>query len=56
MSASCSIDPDSRMSDNTGRLSCRCSTPRDNCDRAITGHCSSLANFFSCREISETSC
>ena len=37
MSASCSIDPDSRRSDSCGRLFSRVSTCRDSCDSAITG-------------------
>src|SRR5210317_387753 len=54
-SASCSIAPDSRRSDMTGRLSWRCSTLRLSCDNAITGTLSSLARDFSDREISEIS-
>ena len=47
ISASCSIAPDSRKSDNNGRLlPPRVSTARDNCDNAITGIDNSLANAF----------
>ena len=43
ISASCSIAPDSRKSERTGRLSPpRCSTERLNCERAITGTFNSL--------------
>jgi hypothetical protein len=54
-SASCSMAPDSRRSDITGRLFGRCSSERLSCDSAITGHFSSLARPFSEREISEIS-
>ena len=37
ISASCSIAPDSLKSLSTGFLSSLFSTPRDNCDKAITG-------------------
>ena len=55
MSASCSIEPDSRRSDSIGFLSSRCSTARLSCDSAITGRSSSLASCFSPRLISEIS-
>jgi hypothetical protein len=55
MSASCSIEPDSRRSDSCGRLSSRCSTARLSCDRAITGTSSSLASCLRPRLISEIS-
>ena len=47
ISASCSIDPDSRRSDSIGRRSVRDSTPRLSCARATTGICNSLfmANY-----------
>ena len=56
MSASCSIDPDSRRSDSIGLCSLRCSAALDSCDSAITGMSSSFANIFSERLISEISC
>ena len=37
MSASCSIEPDSRRSERIGRLSWRCSTARESWDRATIG-------------------
>ncbi len=55
MSASCSIEPDSRRSDSCGRLSSRCSTARLSWDRPITGTSSSLASCFRPRLISEIS-
>ena len=54
-SASCSIAPDSRRSEFTGRLLGRCSRARFNCDSATTGHRNSLAIAFRFREISEIS-
>ena len=54
-SASCSIAPDSRKSEFTGRLLGRCSRERLSCDRAITGQLNSFARAFSEREISEIS-
>ena len=56
MSASCSIEPDSRRSDICGRLSVRCSGPRLSWQIAMTGTSSSLASSFSARENSATSC
>src|SRR5215211_5242386 len=50
-SASCSIAPDSRRSDSTGRLSVRCSTPRLSWESAITGQSSSRASVLRPREI-----
>ena len=47
MSASCSIEPDSRKSDSCGRLSSRLSTARDSWDSAITGTDNSFAIAFS---------
>ena len=55
-SASCSMAPDSRRSDSSGRLSWRLSFARDSCDRQSTGTFSSLAMIFSEREMSETTC
>ena len=55
-SASCSIAPDSRRSESTGRLSCRCSTARESCESAITGTSRSRASILSEREICEISC
>ncbi|MCY1460046.1 hypothetical protein D9M71_775680 [compost metagenome] len=54
-SASCSIAPDSRKSEFTGRLLGRCSSERLSCDKATTGQLNSLASAFSEREISEIS-
>ncbi len=54
-SASCSIAPDSRRSDITGRLFGRCSSERLSCDSATTGTLSSFASDFIAREISEIS-
>ena len=54
-SASCSIEPDSRKSEFTGRLSARCSKLRFSCDKATTGICNSFANAFNEREISAIS-
>ncbi|CSD44722.1 Uncharacterised protein [Vibrio cholerae] len=54
-SASCSIEPDSRRSELTGRLSARCSKERFNCESATTGTFNSLANALSEREISAIS-
>ena len=54
-SASCSIAPDSRRSDITGRLFWRSSKRRLSCEHATTGTISSLARAFSEREISEIS-
>ena len=51
-SASCSICPVSLKSDKSGRLSCRDSTERDNCDNATTQTFNSRANNLSLREIS----
>src|SRR5699024_4418890 len=56
MSASCSIEPDSRRSEIIGRLSVRCSEERFSCDSAITGTWFSFASSLSERENSETSC
>ncbi|MNW61209.1 hypothetical protein D3C74_392500 [compost metagenome] len=56
MSASCSIEPDSRRSDMAGFLSVRCSAPRFSCEIAMTGTSSSFARSLSARENSETSC
>ncbi len=56
MSASCSIEPDSRRSDTCGRLSVRCSDPRFSWLNAITGTSSSLASSFNALENSATSC
>src|SRR5947207_2088376 len=50
-SASCSIEPDSRRSERSGRLSVRLSTARDSCERAITGTSRSPAITFSDLEI-----
>ena len=55
MSASCSIEPDSRRSDIIGRLSERCSGPRLSCESATIGTSSSLASSLIWRENSETS-
>jgi hypothetical protein len=52
MSASASIEPDSRKSLSMGRLSSRCSTARDNCDSAIMGHFNSRAIDLKARAIS----
>src|SRR5258707_391609 len=54
-SASCSIAPDSRRSDITGRLFGRCSSERLSWDSATTGTLSSFASDFIAREISEIS-
>ncbi|MNL85951.1 hypothetical protein D3C87_2144550 [compost metagenome] len=54
-SASCSMEPDSRRSELTGRLSARCSRLRLSCDSATTGTCSSFARAFNEREISAIS-
>ena len=56
ISASCSIDPDSRISDKTGRLSWRCSTPRDKLTQGNYRNFELLGQDFNCLEISETSC
>ena len=57
ISASCSMAPDSRRSDNNGLLlEPRVSTARDNCDSAITGTPNSLAKAFKFLEIVEISC
>ena len=57
MSASCSIAPDSRRSDNCGRLlPVRDSTERFNCDKAMIGMFNSLAMDFNEREMEATSC
>ena len=56
MSASCSMEPDSRRSDICGFLSVRCSGPRLSWESAMTGTSSSLASSLSARENSETSC
>src|SRR3546814_7111350 len=53
MSASCSIEPDSRRSESCGRLSSRCSTARLSCKSASTGTLRSLASVLSPRLISE---
>jgi hypothetical protein len=53
-SASCSMAPDSRRSDITGRLFGRCSSERLSCESAITGT-QLLRQAFSEREISEIS-
>ncbi len=55
MSASCSIEPDSRRSDSCGVLSVRCSEPRLSWLIAMIGTSSSLANSFIWRLNSETS-
>ncbi len=49
------MEPDSRRSAISGRLSGRCSSARLSWDSAITGTLSSLARAFSEREISEIS-
>ncbi|MNL79064.1 hypothetical protein D3C87_2055900 [compost metagenome] len=54
-SASCSIAPDSRKSEFTGRLFGRCSRERLSCESATTGQLNSLAKAFRDREISEIS-
>ena len=56
MSASCSIEPDSRRSESIGFLSVRCSGPRLSWLSATTGTSSSLASSLSARENSATSC
>ena len=56
MSASCSMEPDSRRSASCGRLSSRFSTARESCDRAMTGTFSSLARALRPVVISDTSC
>src|SRR3546814_3364373 len=56
MSASCSIEPDSRRAESCGRLSSRCSTARLSCESASTGTLRSLASVLSPRLISEISC
>ena len=53
-SASCSMAPDSRRSDITGRLFGRCSSERFSCDSAITGAFQFLSEPFSEREISRS--
>ena len=55
MSASCSIEPDSRRSDSFGICGLRDSTLRDSWERAMTGILSSRASCFNDREISEIS-
>ena len=45
-SASCSIAPDSRRSESTGRLSWRCSTARESCESASTGTSRSRAEHL----------
>ena len=55
MSASCSIEPDSRKSDSFGICGLRDSTLRESCERAITGMFSSRASCFKERDISEIS-
>ena len=55
ISASCSIEPDSRKSDNIGRLSLRDSKLLFSCDNAMIGISSSLAIILSPRLISLTS-
>ena len=55
MSASCSMEPDSRRSDSIGRFLPRISTARDSCDSAMTGMSISFASTFRPREISPTS-
>ena len=54
-SASCSIEPDSRKSEFTGRLSARCSNVRLSWERATTGTSNSFAKAFKEREISAIS-
>ena len=54
-SASCSIAPDSRKSDSTGRLSVRASGCLDSCETAMTGTANSLASDFKYPEIAEIS-
>ncbi|CAM5570382.1 hypothetical protein SANTM175S_04161 [Streptomyces antimycoticus] len=56
MSASCSMEPDSRRSETIGFLSVRCSGPRFSCESAITGTSSSLASSLRFRDMSQTSC
>ena len=46
MSASCSIEPDSRRSDSCGRLSSRCSTARLSCDSADHRHVELLGELL----------
>ena len=46
MSASCSIEPDSRRSDSCGRLSSRCSTARLSCDKADDRHVQFLGELL----------
>jgi hypothetical protein len=55
MSASCSIEPDSRRSERMGRLSWRCSTARESCDMAMIGTSRSRASTLREREICDTS-
>src|SRR5215212_7791692 len=50
-SASCSMLPDSRRSDSSGRLSGRDSTARDSWDTAMTGTPSSRASIFGPHEL-----
>ena len=56
MSASCSMEPDSRKSASCGRLSSRFSTARESWDRAMIGICNSLASALRPVVICETSC
>ena len=46
ISASCSIEPDSRKSLNSGTLSPRCSLLRFNCDNTTTGTFNSFASIL----------
>ena len=55
MSASCSMEPESRSSDRPGRWSLVRSVGRRSWDKAITGTFSSLAITFRFRVISEIS-
>ena len=54
MSASCSIEPDSRRSESMGRLSERPSVARESCERTMMGTFNSRASTFSERVISAT--
>ncbi|MNT09506.1 hypothetical protein D3C72_1442920 [compost metagenome] len=55
MSASCSIEPDSRRSESIGRLSVRLSTARLSCESATTGTESSRASCLRPREMAPIS-
>ncbi|MCY1451025.1 hypothetical protein D9M71_678700 [compost metagenome] len=54
-SASCSMAPDSRRSDISGRLFGRCSSERLSCESTMTGMPSSMASSLHWRDISLTS-